>query len=175
MKKETVKMRFWGLVIVPLMIIVFKNLYSLTNGALLGIFFGAVNGSMWEQTKVVMLSYLVWSLVEAIGKRSGFHRFAVSRIISLWFVGIFCLATYLLIYALGVESAGLPRFICAIAVCFSAFALSARLEYGERKIEQLFLPCVFMPPQSTVYRRPIFGPSAEQARSGMLWPVTAGS
>ena len=67
MKKETVKMRFWGLVIVPLMIIVFKNLYSLTNGALLGIFFGAVNGSMWEQTKVVMLSYLVWSLVEAIG------------------------------------------------------------------------------------------------------------
>ena len=47
MKKETVKMRFWGLVIVPLMIIVFKNLYSLTNGALLGIFFGAVNGSMW--------------------------------------------------------------------------------------------------------------------------------
>lgn len=137
-EKETVKMRLWGLVIVPLMIIVFKNLYSLTNGALLGIFFGAVNGSMWEQTKVVMLSYLVWSLVEAIGKRSGFHRFAVSRIISLWFVGIFCLATYLLIYALGVESAGLPRFICAIAVCFSAFALSARLEYGERKIEQLF-------------------------------------
>ena len=127
MKKETVKIRFWGLVIVPLMIIVFKNLYSLTNGALLGIFFGAVNGSMWEQTKVVMLSYLVWSLVEAIGKRSGFHRFAVSRIISLWFVGIFCLASYLLIYALGVESAGLPR-----------------LEYGERKIEQLFLPCVFM-------------------------------
>ena len=56
------------------------------------LFFGAVNGSMWEQTKVVMLSYLVWSLVEAIGKRSGFHRFAVSRIISLWFVGIFCLA-----------------------------------------------------------------------------------
>lgn len=45
MKKETVKMRLWGLVIVPLMIIVFKNLYSLTNGALLGIFFGAVNGS----------------------------------------------------------------------------------------------------------------------------------
>ena len=139
MKKETVKMRFWGLVIVPLMIIVFKNLYSLTNGALLGIFFGAVNGSMWEQTKVVMLSYLVWSLVEAIGKRSGFHRFAVSRIISLWFVGIFCLATYLLIYALGVESAGLPRFICAIAVCFSAFALSARLEYGESQ----FLYCHF--------------------------------
>lgn len=138
MKKETVKMRLWGLVIVPLMIIVFKNLYSLTNGALLGIFFGAVNGSMWEQTKVVMLSYLVWSLVEAIGKRSGFHRFAVSRIISLWFVGIFCLATYLLIYALGVESAGLPRFICAIAVCFSAFALSARLEYGERKLNSFF-------------------------------------
>lgn len=109
-----------GLVIVPLMIIVFKNLYSLTNGALLGIFFGAVNGSMWEQTKVVMLSYLVWSLVEAIGKRSGFHRFAVSRIISLWFVGIFCLASYLLIYALGVESAGLPRFIycnCRVFFC----------------------------------------------------------
>ena len=36
------------------------------------------------------------------------------------------------------------RILPAIAVCFSAFALSARLEYGERKIEQLFLPCVFM-------------------------------
>ena len=111
---------------------------------MLGIFFGSVNNSMWEQTKVVMLSYFIWSLVEAVGKRSGFHRFAVSRIISLWFVGIFCLASYLLIYALGIENANLPRFICAVTACLCAFALSARLEYGERKIEQLFLPCVFM-------------------------------
>ena len=51
MKKETVKMRLWGLVIVPMMIIVFKNLYSLTNGALLGIFFGAVNGSHVQTKK----------------------------------------------------------------------------------------------------------------------------
>lgn len=42
-----------GLVIVPLMIIVFKNLYSLTNGALLGIFFGAVNGSMWSRPRLL--------------------------------------------------------------------------------------------------------------------------
>ena len=140
MKKETVKMRLWGLVIVPLMIIVFKNLYSLTNGALLGIFFGAVNGSMWEQTKVVMLSYLVWSLVEAIGKRSGFHRFAVSRIISLWFVGIFCLATYLLIYALGVESAGLPRFICAIAVCFLRLHSAQGLNTVKERLNSFFCP-----------------------------------
>lgn len=144
MKKETVKMQIWGIIVVPLMIILFKNLYSLTNGALLGIFFGSVNNSMWEQTKVVMLSYFIWSLVEAVGKRSGFHRFAVSRIISLWFVGIFCLASYLLIYALGIENANLPRFICAVTACLCAFALSTRLEYGERKIEQLFLPCVFM-------------------------------
>ncbi len=144
MKKETVKMQIWGIIVVPLMIILFKNLYSLTNGALLGIFFGSVNNSMWEQTKVVMLSYFIWSLVEAVGKRSGFHRFAVSRMISIWLVGAFCILSYLLIYALGIENANLPRFICAIAVCFSAFALSARLEYGERKIEQLFLPCVFM-------------------------------
>ena len=40
MKKETVKMQIWGIIVVPLMIILFKNLYSLTNGALLGIFFG---------------------------------------------------------------------------------------------------------------------------------------
>lgn len=144
MKKETVKMQIWGIIVVPLMIILFKNLYSLTNGALLGIFFGSVNNSMWEQTKVVMLSYFIWSLVEAVGKRSGFHRFAVSRMISIWLVGAFCILSYLLIYALGIENANLPRFICAIAVCFSAFALSTRLEYGERKIEQLFLPCVFM-------------------------------
>lgn len=144
MKKETVKMQFWGIVVVPLMIIVFKNLYSLTNGALLGIFFGAVNDSMWEQTKIVMLSYLVWSLVEAVGKRSGFHRYAPSRIISLWFVGAACLLSYLIIYALGVENANLPRFICAVAVCLCAFALSTKLEYSDKKIEQLFLPCVFL-------------------------------
>lgn len=144
MKKETVKMQFWGIVVVPLMIIVFKNLYSLTNGALLGIFFGAVNDSMWEQTKIVMLSYLVWSLVEAVGKRTGFHRYAPSRIISLWFVGAACLLSYLIIYALGVENANLPRFICAVAVCLCAFVLSTKLEYSDKKIEQLFLPCVFL-------------------------------
>lgn len=144
MKKETVKMQIWGIIVVPLMIILFKNLYSLTNGALLGIFFGSVNNSMWEQTKVVMLSYFIWSLVEAVGKRSGFHRFAVSRMISIWLVGAFCILSYLLIYALGIENANLPRFICAVTACLCAFALSTRLEYGERKIEQLFLPCVFM-------------------------------
>lgn len=144
MKKETVKMQIWGIIVVPLMIILFKNLYSLTNGALLGIFFGSVNNSMWEQTKVVMLSYFIWSLVEAVGKRSGFHRFAVSRMISIWLVGAFCILSYLLIYALGIENANLPRFICAVTACLCAFALSTRLEYGERKIEQFFLPCVFM-------------------------------
>ena len=138
MKKETVKMRLWGLVIVPLMIIVFKNLYSLTNGALLGIFFGAVNGSMWEQTKVVMLSYLVWSLVEAIGKRSGFHRFAVSRIISLWFVGIFCLATYLLIYALGVESAGLPSSFVQLPCVFLRLHSAQGLNTAKEKLNSFF-------------------------------------
>ena len=51
---------------------------------------------------------------------------------------------HILIYALGIENANLPRFICAVTACLCAFALSARLEYGERKIEQLFLPCVFM-------------------------------
>lgn len=137
-------MQFWGIAVVPLMIIVFKNLYSLTNGALLGIFFGAVNDSMWEQTKIVMLSYLVWSLVEAVGKRSGFHRYASSRIISLWFVGASCLLSYLIIYALGVENANLPRFICAVTVCLCAFVLSTKLEYSDKKIEQLFLPCVFL-------------------------------
>ena len=140
MKKETVKMRFWGLVIVPLMIIVFKNLYSLTNGALLGIFFGAVNGSMWEQTKVVMLSYLVWSLVEAIGKRSGFHRFAVSRIISLWFVGIFCLASYLLIYALGVESAGLPSSFVQLPCVFLRLHSAQGLNTVKEKLNSFFCP-----------------------------------
>ena len=139
MKKETVKMRFWGLVIVPLMIIVFKNLYSLTNGALLGIFFGAVNGSMWEQTKVVMLSYLVWSLVEAIG-RSGFHRFAVSRIISLWVVGIFCLATYLLIYALGVESAGLPSSFVQLPCVFLLLHSAQGLNTAKEKLNSFFCP-----------------------------------
>ena len=130
MKKETVKMQIWGIIVVPLMIILFKNLYSLTNGALLGIFFGSVNNSMWEQTKVVMLSYFIWSLVEAVGKRSGFHRFAVSRMISIWLVGAFCILSYLLIYALGIENANLPRFICAVTACLCAFAFGTWLEYG---------------------------------------------
>lgn len=144
MKKETVKIQIWGIIVVPLMIILFKNLYSLTNGALLGIFFGSVNNSMWEQTKVVMLSYFIWSLVEAVGKRSGFHRFAVSRMISIWLVGAFCILSYLLIYALGIENANLPRFICAVTACLCAFAFGTWLEYGDKKTECLFVPCIFL-------------------------------
>ena len=121
-------MQIWGIIVVPLMIILFKNLYSLTNGALLGIFFGSVNNSMWEQTKVVMLSYFIWSLVEAVGKRSGCHRFAVARMISIWLVGAFCILSYLLIYALGIENANLPRFICAVTACLCAFAFGTWLE-----------------------------------------------
>lgn len=144
MKNKTAKLQIFGFFLILVMIVVFRNLYNITGGALLGILFGSVNDSIWEQTKIVMLSYLVWSLTEATGKKSGFHRFAVARIISLWFLGAACISSYLLILALGGENVFLARFLFASLSCAAAFAVSNHIEYSSLKTEQLFLPCLFL-------------------------------
>ena len=43
-----------------------QHLYSLSGQELLGILFGAVNGSVWEACKTLLFPFLIWALLEAL-------------------------------------------------------------------------------------------------------------
>ena len=65
-----------------------RRLFALNNGMLLGILFGAVNGSDWELTKTLLLPYLLWALLEALVLRLRFHRFTVAKTAALYLLGV---------------------------------------------------------------------------------------
>ena len=64
-----------------------RQLYTLCGGELLGILFGAVNGSMWEACKTLLLPYLLWSVLETLTLRLRVHRFTVVKALALYTLG----------------------------------------------------------------------------------------
>ena len=64
-----------------------RQLYTLCGGELLGILFGAVNGSMWEACKTLLLPYLLWAVLETLTLRLRVHRFTVVKALALYRLG----------------------------------------------------------------------------------------
>ena len=101
-----------------------RRLYDWTDGELLGILFGSVNGSAWELCKTLLLPFLIWSLLELLTLRFSFHRFAVAKTAALYALG----ALYLLLSKLaGGTAAGIIAVIGAFALSFLLYSSSARL------------------------------------------------
>ena len=64
-----------------------RRLYDWTDGELLGILFGSVNGSSWELCKTLLLPFLIWSLLELLTLRLPFHRFVAAKTAALYALG----------------------------------------------------------------------------------------
>ena len=62
-----------------------QHLYSLSGKELIGILFGAVNGSVWEACKTLLLPFFIWSLLESLIYRMSICRYTASKTISLYF------------------------------------------------------------------------------------------
>ena len=65
-----------------------KRLYEWCDGDLMGVLFGAVNQSIWEQNKTTFLAFFLWGILEILIMRYSMKRLTVAKTVSLYASGI---------------------------------------------------------------------------------------
>jgi hypothetical protein len=144
MQKKMLKLEIFGIFFVIASSIFLQNLYELCGHSLIGIMFGAVNDSIWETAKTLLLPYLAWAMIELLSLRQRFHKFATIKILTLYILGAsFCVLCS--VYSLfNLESHTMPEFIAAILCTALSFVLSYKLLYSENGLEKQFIPALFL-------------------------------
>ena len=106
------------------------RLYDWCDGDLLGVLFGAVNNSIWEQNKTTFLAVFLWGMLEILIFRYSMKRLTVAKTISLYVSGIMLLF-------------GGSIYICVPVLLCSA-VLTVWLFQSNLYLKNLFAPCVFL-------------------------------
>ena len=144
MQKKMMKFEIGGIFFVLVFSVFLQNLYELSNHTLIGVMFGSVNDSIWETVKTILLTYLIWGMIELLCIHPPLHKFAPIKIFTMYLMG----ASYILL-SLAYSLSGSPEhtlpeyFIAILCISFSAF-LSYRLVLSDKKFKNLFAPSFFM-------------------------------
>ena len=101
-----------------------KQLYTLTDGHLIGVLFGAVNNSVWEQAKTLLLPYLLWGMLELLSVQPSMKRLTAAKTLSLYLLGGLLCGGGLLLRHCG-NAANTAFSLAAVAGC-SLFSLCSR-------------------------------------------------
>ena len=110
-----------------------RQLYEWSGHELLGILFGAVNGSIWEACKTLLLPFLIWSVLELLSIRMPLHRFVAAKTAALYLLGF----SYILLRLLSFGDVS----AAAMSLC-AATVLSLVLFYAPLPQNALFAPSV---------------------------------
>lgn len=112
-----------------------RRLYSLCGGELPGILFGAVNGSIWEACKTLLLPYLLWAVLETLSLRLRVHRFTVVKALTLYLLGF--------VY-LSLRSTGSADLFASVIAVAAATLCSLFLYYAGIPLRWLFAPALVL-------------------------------
>ena len=162
MAKKVIPLECGGFAFVLAVSAFMRRFYEWNNHELLGILFGAVNGSMWESCKTLLLPYLLWGLIEVLAVRVSLYRFTVAKTAGLYLLGVLYLALRL---------CGMHGAVSAVLSLAAAFAISAALYGSELYLRELFAPAVALlflfvalyfsltpfPPQHAIFIDPATG------------------
>ena len=110
-------------------------LYAFFDGELIGILFGAVNGSVWERCKTLLLAYLIWAILEALTLKLEVRRFTVAKAAALYALG----AIYIMLCTAHVE-----RHVAAAVAVIAALGLSFLLYGSSLPLRRFFAPALIM-------------------------------
>lgn len=134
------EMEMGGILFCFLVSVLMKQLYALTDGHLIGVLFGAVNNSVWEQTKTLLLPYLLWGLLELLSVQPSMKRLTAAKTLSLYLLGGLLCGGGLLLRPCG-AAANTAFSLAAVTFC-SLFSLW--LYRSPLYLKNLFAPCVLL-------------------------------
>ena len=112
-----------------------QHLYSLSGKELIGILFGAVNGSVWEACKTLLLPFFIWSLLESLIYRMSICRYTASKTISLYLLGVMYIVF---------RQTPLDPYLAAAVSLISAILLSIILYISPLPLQKLFAPSLLL-------------------------------
>lgn len=138
--KYLTELEMGGILFCFLVSVLMKQLYALTDGHLIGVLFGAVNNSVWEQTKTLLLPYLLWGLLELLSVQPSMKRLTAAKTLSLYLLGGLLCGGGLLLRPCGV-AANTAFSLAAVTFC-SLFSLW--LYRSPLYLKNLFAPCVLL-------------------------------
>ena len=138
--KYLTELEMGGILFCFLVSILMKQLYALTDGHLIGVLFGAVNNSVWEQTKTLLLPYLLWGLLELLSVQPSMKRLTAAKTLSLYLLGGLLCGGGLLLRPCG-AAANTAFSLAAVTFC-SLFSLW--LYRSPLYLKNLFAPCVLL-------------------------------
>ena len=136
MQKILMQLEIAGLFFTIVMSVFLQNLYALCNREVIGVIFGSVNDSIWEITKTVLFSYLIWSVFEILSIRMPFKRFVTVKVITLYILGI----SYILVSLVLSGSDFASAIVCT---GFAGF-LTLRLMFSRFEIQNHFAIAFFL-------------------------------
>ncbi len=144
MPKKLKNLEIIGIFFVLAMSVFLQNLYNLSNHNLIGILFGSANRSIWESLKAIILPYIIWAILELGCLHPHMHKFAVSKIITIYFISAVYLGLCFLfsLFSNG-EQPVAQLTITIVCVSLGAF-LSQKLYFSVFELEKLFVPFMFL-------------------------------
>ena len=110
------------------------HLYEWCGGDLLGVLFGSVNNSVWEQNKTTLLAYFLWGIIEILLLQHAMKRLTVAKTASLYCTG-------LLLTGGSIINGG--WIVCIVSLIVSA-GFSTVLFTSSLNLKSLFAPCLFL-------------------------------
>lgn len=144
MKINLLRLEKYGVLPVMAFAALLSTLRCLSDSGIICIFFGAVNDSIYEHCKLLLLSYLCWGVLELLCVKPSFKRFMAAKIISLYILGILYILLCLAISAVCGELDSLAGLLAGVVSVAAAFWASHSLYGGAYEIQRLFLPCFFL-------------------------------
>lgn len=158
-----------GTVAVMLCSILMRHAYSMSGQGAVGILFGAVNQSAWEQCKTLLLPYLCWGMLELICARPSTRRITAAKTAGVYLLCVVYLLSRLVFNNIQTGECG--ELILSAASVFLGFAASYAILKSGVKTDGLFciaLSLLFMiialyfcftpfPPDGALFTDPVTG------------------
>lgn len=121
---------FFGVLFVFLSTIVLKLVYSYFPINAMSILVGAVNDSIWENIKIMLIPYLFWFAIESCLRLVPFKNLLVSKTISLYSIIIISTLLFRSSQSLYLYDNISIKFIITLIVIVFAFLISYKLMFS---------------------------------------------
>ncbi len=124
--------------------LLFHFIYDLTDGSVFSILFGAVNESVWENTKIFLIAYSIWAVVELLVSNVHFKRFVVSKVMGVYFMGAFIILLHYILSLFINNGMVWADIAIGVAAVILAQLISYKMVMGDSDLELYFVPSLFL-------------------------------
>lgn len=145
--------------------------YELSGGSALGILFGAVNESVWENVKIFSIAYTGWAVMQLLWLKEPFRPYVAAKCAGLYLLMIGMTASYYIFEALIGSRGSWADILSSFALTAAAQAASLKLSAYRKKAEEFFAPALMLlmlyyvmffsftvfPPRIDLFRDPYTG------------------